>query len=249
MKASGIEFRLRMPINAVIIVLGFWAPWIDAWGIGNRISLMEWLALEISRTGWLRFTVATPVVILAAVLIAGVAAVLRVWGTAYLGSFTVHSPGMKAEGVVADGPYRFVRNPLYLGLWAMTAALAFLMPPTGALVTMGLLTVFLLRLILAEEGYLSAQLGEPYHAYLQSVPRLVPRLRSSIAHGSSKPDWLRGFLTELLSIGVFVTLACLSWSYDNRLMGQAILISFGISLVVRALLPNASKEQHRVTNA
>jgi hypothetical protein len=32
-------------------------------------------------------------------------------------------------------------------------------------------------------------------------------------------------------------------------MGQAILISFGISLVVRALLPNASKEQHRVTNA
>ncbi|MGA7109299.1 MAG: isoprenylcysteine carboxylmethyltransferase family protein, partial [Terracidiphilus sp.] len=94
MKASAIEFRLRMPINAAIIVLGFWAPWIDAWGIGNRISLLEWLALEISRTGLLRFTVATPVVILTSALIAGVAAVLRVWGTAYLGSFTVHSLGM-----------------------------------------------------------------------------------------------------------------------------------------------------------
>jgi protein-S-isoprenylcysteine O-methyltransferase Ste14 len=248
-KASAIEFRLRMPINAVIIVLGFWAPWIDAWSIGNRIPLLEWLALEISRTGLFRFTVATPVVILAAALIAGVAAVLRVWGTAYLGSFTVHSLGMKAEGVVAEGPYRFVRNPLYLGLWAMTAALAFLMPRTGALVTMTLLTVFLLRLIMAEEGYLSAQLGEPYRAYLQSVPRLVPRLRSSIAHGGSKPDWMRGFLTELLSIGVFVTLAFLSWSYDNRLMGQAILISFGVSLIVRALLPNSSREPHGVTNA
>ncbi|MGA9461993.1 MAG: isoprenylcysteine carboxylmethyltransferase family protein [Terracidiphilus sp.] len=249
MKASAIEFRLRMPINAAIIVLGFWAPWIDAWGIGNRISLLEWLALEISRTGLLRFTVATPVVILTSALIAGVAAVLRVWGTAYLGSFTVHSLGMKAVGVIADGPYRFVRNPLYLGLWAMTAALAFLMPPTGALVTMTLLTVFLLRLILAEEGYLSARLGEPYRAYLQSVPRLVPLLRSSIAHGSSKPDWLRGVLTELLSIGVFITLAFLSWSYDNRLMAQAILISFGISLVVRALIPSASREQHDITNA
>ena len=248
MKASAIEFRLRMPINAAIIVLGFWAPWVDAWGIGNRISLLEWLALEISRMGLLRFTVATPVVILAAALIAAIAAALRVWGTAYLGSGTVHSLGMKAEGVVADGPYRFVRNPLYLGLWAMTAALAFLMPPTGSLVTMTLLTVFLLRLILAEEGYLSLQLGEPYRAYLLSVARIVPRLRSSVAHGSSKPDWLRGFLTELMSIGVFVTLAFLSWSYDSRLMAQAILITFGVSLVVRALLPSASKDQHDITN-
>ena len=45
MGASAIEFRLRMPINAVIIILGFWAPWIEAWHIGRRISLLEWLAL------------------------------------------------------------------------------------------------------------------------------------------------------------------------------------------------------------
>ena len=90
--------------------------------------------------------------------------------------------------------------------------------------------------------------GEPYRAYLLSVARIVPRLRSSVAHGSSKPDWLRGFLTELMSIGVFVTLAFLSWSYDSRLMAQAILITFGVSLVVRALLPSASKDQHDITN-
>ena len=126
MGASAVEFRLRMGINAAIIVLGFWAPWIGACGISNRISLLEWLALEIGRMGLLRFTVATPVVIVAGALVAGVGAALRVSGAAYLGSGTVQSMNMKAVGVVADGPYRHVRNPLYLGLWVHTLALALL---------------------------------------------------------------------------------------------------------------------------
>ena len=88
---------------------------------------------------------------------------------------------MKAGAVMADGPYRYVRNPLYLGVWFMVAAMAFLMPPTGALFAMTLLTVFLLRLILGEEAFLSAQLGEPYQAYLRAVPRLIPRLRTTCA--------------------------------------------------------------------
>lgn len=237
MGASALEFRLRMGINAAIIILGFWAPWIDAWGIGSRISLLEWLALEISRTGLLRFTVATPVVIVAGALVAGIGAVLRVSGTAYLGSGLVQSARMKADGVMADGPYRFARNPLYLGLWCMVAAMALMMPPTGALFAMVLLTVFLLRLILGEERFLSAQQGEPYRAYVASVPRLIPRLRSGLARGGSRPQWVRGLLAELLPIGVFVILAALSWTYDNRLMGRAILIVFGVSLVARALLP------------
>jgi protein-S-isoprenylcysteine O-methyltransferase Ste14 len=231
-----------MAINAAIIIFGFWAPWIERWGIGSRISSLEWLALELSRTGILPFTVATPTVIVVGAAIAGIGALLRVWGTAYLGSGIVQSANMRAEGVMADGPYRFVRNPLYLGLWCMVVALAFLMPPTGALFALVLLTLFLLRLILGEEAFLSKQLGEPFRAYLVSVPRLVPRLRTTVMRGVSKPNWLRGVLAEILPIGVFITLAALSWSYDNRLMGRAVLVSFGISLVVRALLPGASAE-------
>jgi hypothetical protein len=48
-------------------------------------------------------------------------------------------------------------------------------------------------------------------------------------------------LAELTPIGVFVALAFLSWSYDSRLMGRTILIFFGVSLVVRALLPEGAK--------
>jgi protein-S-isoprenylcysteine O-methyltransferase Ste14 len=233
-----------MAINAAIIVLGFWAPWIAAGDIGSRVSLLEWLALQLSRAGLLSFALATPVTIVVAALLAGIGALLRVWGTAYLGAGTVQSGSMKAGGVMADGPYRYVRNPLYLGLWFMVASLAFLMPPTGALFAIVLISVFLLRLILGEEAFLSAQLGEPYRAYLASVPRLIPRLRTTVARGGCRPYWLRGVLAELLPIGVFFTLATLSWTYDNRLMGRAILIVFGVSLVVRALLP-----REVVTNA
>jgi protein-S-isoprenylcysteine O-methyltransferase Ste14 len=235
--ASAIEFRLRMAINTVVIVLGFWSPWIEQCGVGSRVSLLEWLALELSRTGLLRFTGATAVVIFIGALIAGLGAALRVWGAAYLGPATVISLEMKAGGVMADGPYRYVRNPLYLGLWCMVAAMALIMPPTGALFTMALLTIFLIRLILGEEAFLSATLGEPFRAYLQSVPRIIPRLRSTVAHGTTKAYWMRAVLAEILPIGVFITLAFFSWSYDNRLMGRAILISFGVSLVARAFVP------------
>ena len=239
MRATATEFRLRMAINAAIIVLGFWAPWIEPWGIGSRISLLEWLALELSRTGLLAFTAATPVVIVAGALIAGLGALLRVWGTAYLGSAVVQSGNMQAAGVMADGPYRFVRNPLYLGLWCMVAGMALLMPSTGALFAIVVLPVFVLRLTLGEEAFLSEQLGKSYRAYLAAVPRFIPRLRTAVIPGEGKPDWLRGVLSELLPIGVFFTLAALSWTYDNRLMGRAILVCFGISLVARALLPQS----------
>jgi len=139
--------------------------------------------------------------------------------------------------VMAAGPYRYVRNPLYLGSWGMIGPIAFLMPPTGALFTMVLLTVFLMRLILAEEAFLTDQLGEPYRNYLNAVPRLIPRLRTSLPRSSQRPHWLHAILAEINPIGVFIVFAALSWTYNNHLMIQGILVSFGVSLVVRALMP------------
>jgi len=108
MRASAIEFRLRVAIKAVIVALGFWAPWIEAWdssiGFFQRISLLEWLALESSRLGVVRFTLASPLVIMTGALIAALAVLLRVWGSAYLGAAIVNSGKMEAGTVVADGP-------------------------------------------------------------------------------------------------------------------------------------------------
>jgi len=46
MKASAIEFRFRMIIQLVIVLLGFWGAL--AWGgfdPARRIATLEWLAL------------------------------------------------------------------------------------------------------------------------------------------------------------------------------------------------------------
>lgn len=239
MKATAIEYRLRVAIVAAIVTLGFWAPWIDLWspelGVARRISLLGWLALALSRLGLLPFAQAAPAVAVVAALIAAKGVFLRVWGTAYLGTFAVNHARMKAGAVLADGPYRFVRNPLYLGTWCMVAAMAFVMPVSGTLFTMALLTLFQLRLILAEEAFLSVQLGDCYRSYLRSVPRLFPHLRTPMPSTGRQPHWGQAVLAEINPIGVFLTLACLSWTFDNELMVRAIIVSFGVSLVVRAL--------------
>lgn len=239
MRATKIEFRARMLINAIIIVAGFWAPWTanrSAWaGFGPHVSLLEWLALHVSRLGLVRFSVAAPVVIGVAAACAAVGAMFRVWGSAYLGAGTVQSSEMQAGTLMAAGPYRYVRNPLYLGLWFMVAALAFLMPPSGALVAIVGITLFQLRLILGEEAFLTQRIGDPYLAYRKAVPRIVPRFRGAPAAAGQRPQWVRAALTELTPIGVFVALAFCSWSYNSELMIRAILIGFGLSLVMRAM--------------
>lgn len=248
MKASGIEYRLRGLILLVIVLVGFWAPWIQALDLGKRISLLEWMALELSRAGLLRFTYATPVVIIAGALIAGIGMVLRIWGAAYLGPGTVNDRTMRAGELQADGPYRYVRNPVYLGTWFMIAAIAFLMPPTGALFAVPVVTIFLLRLVLAEESFLASQFGAPYEHYLRAVPRLFPRLRSSLPKTAGKPRWPIAVLTELNPISVFVTLAVLSWSYDHELMIKGIVVGFGVSLIAHAIVaekPAADKAADR----
>jgi protein-S-isoprenylcysteine O-methyltransferase Ste14 len=246
MKATKFEFRFRVVIMVAVIFLGFWSPWIEALGsrasIAARIPVLEWLALELSRHGLLSFTAASPVVIVLAALIAAKAAAFRIWGTAYLGPGTVNNSEMKAGSVMAAGPYRYVRNPLYLGSWGMIGAMVFLMPPTGALFTMVLLTVFLMRLILAEEAFLTEQLGEPYRNYLNAVPRLIPRVRTTLPPSPQKPHWLHAVISEINPIGIFVIFAFFSWSYNNHLMIQAIVVSFGVSLVVRALMPQIRNE-------
>lgn len=236
MRASELEFRLRIFIIAAIVFLGFWAPWIGQADLGKHISLLEWLALQSSRAGLLRFTYATPIVIVIGALFALVGAALRTWGAAYLGYATVQDSRMLAGGVMADGPFRYMRNPLYVGSWFTLAATALVMPPTGALFAIVFITLFYLRLTLGEEAFLTATLHEPYREYLLTVPRYIPHRRGSLLAAGNKPHWLTAIFTELFPIGVFITLAGLAWRYDHQLMLEGIFFSFVASLLARGLL-------------
>jgi len=236
MRASELEFRLRILIIAVIVFIGFWAPWIGEADLGKRISLLEWLALESSRAGLLRFTYAIPALIAIGGLLGLIGAALRVWGAAYLGYATVQDSRMLAGGVMADGPFRYMRNPLYVGSWFTLAAAALVMPPTGALFAIALITLFYLRLTLGEEAFLTATLREPYREYLLTVPRFIPHRSGSLLAAGNKPHWLTAIFTELFPIGVFITLAGLAWRYDHQLMLEGIFISFVASLIARGLM-------------
>ena len=239
MKATAIEFKLRVLIIAAIISLGFWTPWHQLFGFSEPYSLMTWIAYKLTHYASISFVATTTIAILFATLTALKGACLRVWGTAYLGLETVNSTQMQSGTLLADGPYRYVRNPLYWGTWCTMLAVSFLMPPTGALWTMVLLSIFQLRLILGEEAFLTIKLGEPYKNYLAAVPRLCPHFFRPLKPSGRKPAWGRAILAELFPVGVFVSFAALSWQYDRMLMVKAMIVSFGISLVVRAVLPRA----------
>ena len=212
-----------MVIQIVIVSLALWAPWVKPLDLKLRMSTLEWLALEIARTGIATFAAAVPVVIVTGALLAAAGAWLRVWGAAYLGYDVVHHAQMQAGGVMAAGPYRYVRNPLYLGGWFMMAAISLLLTPTGAL--------FLV--------VLAARLGEPYREYLRVVPRIVPRLRAGTPAAAVQAHWLVAVFTEVMAIGAFITMAVAPWSYDNLLALRGILISFVASMIVRGLMKAA----------
>jgi protein-S-isoprenylcysteine O-methyltransferase Ste14 len=252
LRASAIEFRLRYLTHVLIFGLGFWAPWDRLLPHGNSlvINASAWPALAALpwKAGWLSFPIATEVVLVIGIIAAGLGAFLRTWGSAYLGSSIVKDGAMHA-GIVADGPYRRVRNPLYLGTFLHALALALLMPPTGAIFSVLLIGLVQARLIAGEEFFLSNSLGAAYTAYKATVPRILPSLTPRIPASGAAPRWFQAILGETSMIGVALSLAIFGWRYDRILLDKCVLISLGLSLIARAAIPSAPQKQEPATSS
>ncbi len=236
MKASALEFRFRYLIHTIVYVLGFTTPW-NIWLHLDTVRTWQWLAAWLSRMGWLSFNAATITVLVLGTLFALAGASLRTWAAAYLGSGVVQDSAMHGDRMVAAGPYRYMRNPLYLGTFIHTFALALLMQPTGALFCIVVIGIVQLRLMFAEESFLAAKLGEPYREYCAEVPRIIPSLRPQVSASSVQPAWGLGFLGELYMWGVVVSFLLFGWRYNSFLIMQGVVVSLGLSLVARAFVP------------
>jgi protein-S-isoprenylcysteine O-methyltransferase Ste14 len=232
MSAAALLFRFRLFIFVLLYLLGFLPPW--EFRDGSHGTL--WLAAStwLARTGWIGLAGATLVVTLLSLSCVVVGAVLRVWGTAYLGSGVMRDSAMQAEQFVAAGPYRYVRNPLYLGSWLLAIGVSILMPPSGAAFFLLAFSVFVLILISAEERFLAAKQGDVYQQYRRSVRRLLPRMAAGSIAPSPRPHWWRAFLAETYPIAVTLCFLAFAWRYNARILLQCVLICFGLSLVVRA---------------
>jgi len=100
-------------LGVTVYVLGFTAPW-DRWlELDGRQKTWLTIAAWPARNGWVSFSTATVLVLLAAIVCAVAGAGLRLFGAA------------RGGGGLAKA----------LGTWLHTLALSILMPPSGAIFT------------------------------------------------------------------------------------------------------------------
>ena len=112
------------------------------------------------------------------------------------------------------GPYKLVRNPLYVGsiLIAMGAGLAQDDWLLTAILTVCSILMHL-PIIWAEERVLTSKFGEQYRVYKANVPRLLPR-----------PNW--NFDTSKLLAEANINTAHFSWKTCNKNKGYEAFLVF-----------------------
>jgi protein-S-isoprenylcysteine O-methyltransferase Ste14 len=142
------------------------------------IFLFAWIALQL-RAFDRSFNFALPgaTVALGVVLMAAGAALV----ISCIATFVVRGRGTPAifdppRQFVAIGPYRYVRNPMYIGGFAMLLGSALYLRSVSILwmVLVAMAAVHLL-VVLYEEPTLRRKFDRPYENYLSTVRRWLPR--------------------------------------------------------------------------
>ena len=167
MKATDWEFTNRALVFGLIFAVSF--PLYSLDRQNSVVALASWLAPRIGADPdhTARFLFAF------AALLLVMAALLRTWASAYLEAGVVYASTVKTEDLVADGPYRHTRNPLYLANILLAIGMGALMSRIGFVVAVLLMVVFSYRLILREETELRSNQGERYERYATAVPSLA----------------------------------------------------------------------------
>jgi protein-S-isoprenylcysteine O-methyltransferase Ste14 len=153
------------------------------WYVPTVLLPIEWLlppALIALRVGEIEAGWEPIRLVGLAVGVAG--AVLMVWACFRLGRFLVHEAAIREDHVlVVQGPYRFVRHPIYTGY------LALLLGSGVASLNVCLLLLWpgsFLGIVIqaaAEEHLLAARFGQDYERYVGRTGQLVPRFWRRVA--------------------------------------------------------------------
>jgi len=200
MHATNWEFRNRALVFGLILAVAFQFYFLDhhnaAQALANRLAA----ALGANADVMVRALVAL------GALLVGVAALLRTWASAYLQAEVVYAADVKSASLVADGPYRYVRNPLYFANVLMAIGMGALASRIGFFFLTVMMVVFCYRLILREEAELSAAQGGHYDQYRKAVPRLWPSLRERLGSAGGRANWASGFRAEFWYWGMALAL-------------------------------------------
>jgi protein-S-isoprenylcysteine O-methyltransferase Ste14 len=85
-------------------------------------------------------------------------------------------PPREVDRMIVNGPYRFVRNPMYSAALCISLGLACLTQSSACFAVFATYLVFLLFLIPVEEDGLRQAYGEQYLTYQRNVARIIPFL-------------------------------------------------------------------------
>ncbi|MFY9692000.1 MAG: isoprenylcysteine carboxylmethyltransferase family protein [Candidatus Acidiferrales bacterium] len=221
MKATSFEFRYRSWIIALLYTLGFWAYSID------HVNSVQYVIRETFGPHYPRESLLLHLAFAFAALLVGLGALIRTWGAAYLRSNIVHDANLHSDTLVADGPYRFVRHPLYFGSILATIGVALMASRLGAVFMVVTLSLLFIRLAGREEVELEQQQGESYLAFRRRVPRILPALTPRLPAGQAKPQWGQAFLGEGFMWGFTLAVATFAITLSPAISG----IIWGVALL------------------
>ncbi|MBX3178672.1 MAG: isoprenylcysteine carboxylmethyltransferase family protein [Candidatus Hydrogenedentes bacterium] len=124
---------------------------------------------------------------------------VRVWAQMHL-----HYRLRVRKNLTTTGPYRFVRNPIYIANTAMLLALTIISGLLWFLPFMlawcAAVYTFVVR---REEAHLAEKYGTPYRAFLESTPRWLPKWPESAGEHAEVRRYARS--------SVVAELHCLLW--------------------------------------
>jgi protein-S-isoprenylcysteine O-methyltransferase Ste14 len=231
MKATNWEFTNRALIFGLIFGCSFPLYCFDRQM--STAMAANWLASRLQTD--LDLVVHLLLGIAAFLLIA--AALIRTWASAYLNAGVVYASEVKTESLVADGPYRRVRNPLYFANVLMAIGMGALMSRPGFVLAVTAMTIFCYRLILREESELLISQGVPYQNYCRAVPRMLPSPWPRIPSAGRRPQWAEGFKAESWYWGFAVAVTTFAITLNVKLffviLGASLALFWVTSMVMQ----------------
>jgi protein-S-isoprenylcysteine O-methyltransferase Ste14 len=232
MRATAFEFHHRFWFIVLIFALAFLCYSFDpvnaAWGVVEALHRVTGLPEA-------REKLATQMLFALAGAMILVTALLRTWGAAYLRTEVVHDTQLHTDRLVADGPFRHTRNPLYLGNYFSAGGMGLMASRLGWFVLFVGMAFFTYRLIFREEAELAASQGESYRAYVAAVPRLWPSWRPRVPSGGMKPRWFQAVVGEFMMWGLGLVTLVFLFTTNKQMIRYAYLAYLCVCLPVRLL--------------
>lgn len=235
--ASDFEFKYRFWIFGLL----FWVAF-STYAIDRQTSGV-FFAERIARWSGTTATATTYRIVFAiAAFFCVVAAALRTWGTAFLNSDVMVDMRLHTTRLVADGPYRYVRNPLYLGNVFLAVGFGLMSSRIGFVVLVVGMLIYSYRLILREEAGIAASQGESYRRYCATVPRMFPSLAPKVSSSGTKPRWGDGLLGETFMWLLAISVIAFAVTLNQRIFFIVLGSAFGAYAICYAIIRMRQKK-------